>query len=339
MSEDRTASDRQEEPGGSPPPLSPADQRHLAAFEDKLQLVRDRTAAVVNGYSTGFFLHGAGGMSKSYTVLRTLKAMQADYKLFNSRMTGRGFYNALEKFPCSVHVMEDMEQIMRDRGAQGVLRSALWGQRRDGDKGPVERLVTWSTYKMEHSFIFTGGIIMISNRPLADLPELQAVKTRICCMHLTASDSEVRAKMREVSLKGYEHEGKVLDPAQCLEVCEYIIHQSLSLHRTLDMRLLTNSFHDYLQWQECDSACHWRDLVAARVKERPTHFVEEVAKRTRSARKQDEQQIAREIMEATADREERRRLWEQRTGKSEKALYRRMAEVKSRFSDSHFHRN
>ena len=39
----------------------------------------------------------------------------------------------------------------------------------------MERLVTWSTYKMEHSFIFTGGLIMISNKPLADLPELNAV--------------------------------------------------------------------------------------------------------------------------------------------------------------------
>ena len=54
-------------------------------------------------------------------------------------MTGRGLYNALEKFPDSFHVLEDMEQITRDRGAQGVLRSALWGQRREGGKGPMER--------------------------------------------------------------------------------------------------------------------------------------------------------------------------------------------------------
>jgi hypothetical protein len=91
--------------------------------------------------------------------------------------------NAIERFPDSIHVLEDMEQITRDRGAQGVLRSALWGQRVDGDRGPQERLVTWSTYRMEHSCLFTGKIIMIANKPLADLPELNAIKTRIASMH------------------------------------------------------------------------------------------------------------------------------------------------------------
>jgi hypothetical protein len=335
MSDDHTSN----APGDDSAALSPADQRYLAQYEQKLQLVRDRTEAVARGYSTGFFLHGAGGMSKSYTVLRTLKAMQADFKLYNSRMTGRGLYNAVEKFPDSIHVLEDMEQIMHDKGAQGVLRSALWGQRRDGDRGPAERLVTWSTYKMEHSFVFTGGVIMISNRPMADMPELQAVKTRITVMHLHASDSEVRALMRAVALRGYEHEGRTLDPADCLKVCEYLIEQSLSLHRSLDMRLLITSFCDYLQWEEGDACCHWRDLVGARVRERPTHFVAEVSGATRAERKRQEQDIAREIMEATSDREERRRLWEQRTGKSEKALYRRMAEARSRFSNSPFGRN
>jgi hypothetical protein len=60
----------------------------------------------------------------------------------------------------------------RDWGARDVLRSTLWGQRRDSGKGPMERTVTWSSWSMEHYFVFTGGIIMIGNRPLGDLPEL-----------------------------------------------------------------------------------------------------------------------------------------------------------------------
>src|SRR5262245_50774172 len=95
-------------PAPEVPTLSPDDHRHLAAFEKKLQMVRDRTAAVARGYSTGFFLHGSGGMSKSFTVLKTLRELKADYKLFNSRMTGRGLYNALERFPDSTHVLHAM---------------------------------------------------------------------------------------------------------------------------------------------------------------------------------------------------------------------------------------
>jgi hypothetical protein len=309
--------------------LSADDQRHLAALQAKFALVRDRTSSVAMGYASGFFLHGEGGLGKSHEVLDELKRLKAHFTVFNSRMTGRGLYNALEKFPDAVHLLEDMEQIMRDRGAQGVLRSALWGQRRDGDTGPVERLVTWSTSLMLHSFIFTGGIIMTSNRPLHDLPELNAVKTRIAVMHLQASDPELRALMRSVALRGYEHEGRQLGPAKCCEIAEYIIEQSISLHRSLDMRLLTNSFQDYLLWEEGESACHWRDLVASRLRERPTAFREEVAVGSREGRKQQELQIVREIMALTEDRQERLRLWQERTGKSQAALYRRLGELEA----------
>src|SRR3954452_18184811 len=145
--------------------LSPRDLKNLAALEPKLQLVRDYVFQVVEGLATGLYLHGEGGIGKSFTVLTELERLKADYKLYNSRMTGRGLFNALEQFPDSVHVLEDMEPLTRDRGAQGVLRSALWGQRKDGGRGPMERTVTWSTAFTEHSFVFTGGIIMLANKP------------------------------------------------------------------------------------------------------------------------------------------------------------------------------
>ena len=315
--------------GGGPPgtPLSPEDERHLAQLERKFQLVRDRTRAVARGLATGFFLHGGGGVGKSYTVLEELKRLKAHFVIFNSRMTGRGLYNALERYPDAVHVLEDMEQIMRDRGAQGVLRSALWGQRRDGDSGPMERPVTWSTHLMEHSFIFTGGVIMTSNRPMYDLPELGAVKTHIAVMQLQASDPELRALMRHVSRRGFEHEGRAVPAEKCVEICEYIIDQSMALHRSLDMRVLVTSFRDYLLWEDAESGCHWLDLVASRLRERPTAFREEVLVGGRAARKEQELEFVREIRERTDDRQERLRLWAERTGKSEAALYRRLKEL------------
>jgi hypothetical protein len=307
--------------------LSRSDQEALAKLESKFQLVRDRTTAVARGYQTGFYLHGDGGVGKSYTVLTELKRLKAHTVVFNSRMTGRGLYNQLEKFPDAVHLMEDMEQITRDRGAQGVLRSALWGQRLENEKGPMERQVTWTTYLMEHSFTFTGGVVMIANRPLDGVPELDAVRTRIAVMHLQASDPELRALMRSVSLRGFEADGKQLQPAECIDVCEYIIDQSFALHRQLDMRVLVNSFGDRLQWECHDAGCHWRDLVAARLRERPTAFREAVIIGGRLSHKEQEVEIARQIAQTTRDRAERLRRWRERTGKSQQTLYRRLKEA------------
>ena len=47
-------------------------------------------------------------------------------------------------------------------------------------------------------------------------------------------------------------------------------HESMSLHRPLGMRLMINSFCGYLQWREGEAGVHWKDAIAARVRERPT---------------------------------------------------------------------
>lgn len=58
---------------GRPPGLSIEDQGYLDTYECRLQLVRDRVGAVAAGYSTGFYLHGEGGLGKSFVVLRELE--------------------------------------------------------------------------------------------------------------------------------------------------------------------------------------------------------------------------------------------------------------------------
>jgi hypothetical protein len=192
-----------------PQPVS-QDDLHLQSYESKLQLVRDYTKGVALGFSNGFFLHGTGGIAKSSTVLGELERLAVDFKLFNSRMSGRGLFEALAEYPNAIHVLEDMERVVRDKDAQGILRSACWGQR--GEDGRQKRTITWATAKGVESIVFKGGIIMLSNRPLDDLPELKAIRTRISHLHLEVSDAEIAAQMRRLSRSGYQHDGKIMTP-------------------------------------------------------------------------------------------------------------------------------
>src|SRR4051794_2934975 len=91
--------------------LSSEDQSHLETLDRKLMVIRDRVTSVVRGYTTGFFLYGEGGNCKSYTVVQELERLRADYKLHNSRMTGRGLFDVLRKHPDSIHLLEDMERL------------------------------------------------------------------------------------------------------------------------------------------------------------------------------------------------------------------------------------
>ena len=144
----------------NPVPVIPTDDDlHLQAYESKLQLVRDYVRGVALGFSNGFFLFGTGGIAKSYTVLGELQRLAVDFKLFNSRMSGRGLFDALGEYPNAVHVLEDMERIVKDKDAQGIIRSACWAQK--GDDGRQKRTVTWATARGVESIVFQGGMIML----------------------------------------------------------------------------------------------------------------------------------------------------------------------------------
>jgi hypothetical protein len=279
-----------------------------ASLDRKLQMVNDRVTAVVRGYATGLYLCGAGGLGKSYSVYRQLQHLECDFRTFNARMTGKGLFRALQNAPDSVHVLEDMERVTADRDAQGVLRSALWSQ---ADR---ERVVTWTTSEGEQRFEFRGGIIMLANTPLSDLPELRALATRIPVYKLDISDAEMVAQLRRIASRGWSRYQHSLDAEKCGEVCEYIIKECRKANCPLDLRLLDNSCLDYLQWESNNSHCHWQDLVANRIRQAAAHFRHEVAGESCEERQARERDLVREILRLTDDAEERVRLWTEKTG-------------------------
>lgn len=308
-------------------PEGQGDQRYLAEVEKKFQVLRDFTRSVATGRTTGLYVWGPGGCGKSRTIIEQLEHLAVPYKLFNSRMTGRGLYNTLERFPDAIHLLEDMEQLFRDSGARGVLRSGLWSQPQKDHGGPLERLVTWNTHVMEHSFVFTGGIIMTANRKFPDIPELNAIRSRIACQQLTVSDNEVIALMRKIASEDYRIGNDYLSPDECRAVCDHLVAQCVGLNRQLDLRLFVNSLSDYAQWRECEAGCDWKDLVSARAKERPTKIRECKSFAERSNQKKQELDLACDLA-TVEDRDERRRIWVERTGKSEQTLYRRLQQIR-----------
>jgi hypothetical protein len=302
----------------------PSDGDALMELEKKLHVVRDYVTAVASGRQTGLYLYGAGGMGKSYTVLNHLEDRETPYRLFNSRMTALGLFRAIQKAPEAVHVLEDMERLTQDRDAQGVLRSALWAQ------PGKDRMVTWTTGQGEQSVNFRGGIILIANRPLASLPELRALASRIIVHRLETSDTEIIAKMRELAARGYEIGGKtILEARECEEVVEHLIRESRDAGCPLDMRLLDTTFSIYAQWEARQTVCHWHDLVAIRVREGARHFRHEIDHLSAEERQARDRNIVRELIALTEDTKEQERQYHERTGKSRADFYRKKAQVQS----------
>lgn len=297
-----------------------SDAALLASMDKKLQVVRDRVRTVTGGYRSGFYLWGEGGTSKSYTVEQVLKEEGKSYKLTNCRVTAKGLFTLLRDFPDAIHVLEDAETMFKDENTFGVLRSALWGQA--GADGRQERVVCWRTAKQPEEFVFTGGIIIIANCPLEDVPQLRALQTRIPCLQYQPTNEEVAAKMRSIAARGHRHEEHELSPEKCLEVAKAIVERSTKLNRNLDLRLLVNTFQDRIQYENKHSESHWLELLECGLKGRATPSK---GGGVRAQTMDKELEVARRI--ANLPTRERLEAWKNETGKSRPVLYRRLADL------------
>jgi hypothetical protein len=301
------------------------DMHPLTTLERKLQLVRDLTTAVAKGFKTGLYLYRQGGVGKSFTVLHHLEFLEAPVILYNARMTGKGLFQSLQHAPDAIHVLEDMERLTKDADAQGVLRSALWAQ------PGLDRVVTWTTAtdgKLEVNF--RGGLILISNRPLADMPELRALATRIEVHRLEVSEMELVALMRELASKGFCHRDKhLLGPEECLEVTEHLLKECRSAGCPLDLRLQQKCFRTYLQWDQKWAHSHSRDLVASSVREATHNFNHESDTLPREDRLTRSRNILRAIIAEEDDTKEQQRLYREQTGYSRADFFRRKREVET----------
>ena len=301
------------------------DKGDLASLEKKLNVVRDRVTAVAKGFATGHYLYGIGGVGKSFTVIRHLEYLQAPYQLFNSRMTAKGLFLALAHAPDATHVLEDMERLTKDAHAQGVLRSALWAQ------PGHDRVVTWTTAtEGSQRFVFRGGLILISNRPLADLPELRALATRIEVHRLEVTEAELTALMRHLASQGYREQDKVVvGPEECFQITEHLLSECRATGCPLDLRLQQKSFQTYRQWEMDWSTSHWQDLIAASVREATHHFRHESNTVPREDRRTQRRNTLREIMDRTQDVQEQEKLYIQQTKTSRADFFRRKNEIKT----------
>lgn len=112
-------------------------------------------------------------------------------------------------------------------------------------------------------------------------------------------------------------------------MARYLIGELLRLGCRFDLRLFVDkALPDYQQWKDDETESDWRDLVTASVEEHLVAVRHPDGPATRADRKDEEQALIRELVDAFPTRAERVREWSRRTGKSERAFYRRLAELR-----------
>jgi hypothetical protein len=317
------------------PPLSEEDQAALASFRARQLVLRDLTLGCIDGNHTGAYIYGPPGVSKTFTIHNTLRERKA-YWQHHQRITAKPLYLELEKHPGAVHIVDDCEQLFSEKSALTLLRSALGGER---IRGRRERLVSYSVAGARARVLenyFFGAIIFTSNRPLTDeRPELRAVLSRIPCLGFAPPVHEIRALMRHAARQGHSGEAGNMSPAECVEVVEFVIRLAAELRCHLDLRWIEHGFHHYLTHAVSGGTVDWRDMAKFHVMNTLTCFDHTPPRKQVQAGQEkvdgqkalsQEMDIAREISQTPGlSREDRLRLWEERTGLSRATFYRRLS--------------
>jgi hypothetical protein len=296
----------------------------LAEFDQRQGLVRDLVRGVACRYATGLYLFGRPGTAKTYTVRRLLeREMKEIYTYHHGHLTPVGLFELLAEHPEQIIVLDDPGTILRSDVALQILLSAL--EHSTYSDSNRTRVVQYRRKGEAIRVRFSGGIICISNRSLHGADLLGAFKSRVHVLNYDPTDAQLGAFMLESAEKGPQG----VMPEEARTIARFVVEEMIRLGCPFDLRLFfSKALPIYRQWADDETESHWQDLVTASIEE---HLVavrhSTDCRPSRADCKEQEHAILREILQQHGTREERAEAWRERTGKSERALYRRLAEI------------
>ena len=140
--------------------------------------------------------------------------------------------------------------------------------------------------------------------------------------------------MLDIASRGWPDGSKIpsIKPAEAHDVACHVIAELLRVGCRFDLRLLVGkAFPVFQQWKDGETETDWRELMTASIEEQLAATVPAgLGSVTREVQKEEERHIAQNITRVHPLRKDRIRAWKERTGKSERAFYRRKAEIDTR---------
>jgi hypothetical protein len=304
-----------------------ANRDHLLAdLRRRQSVVRDMVRGVARQYSTGLYLFGRPGTAKTHTVKSVLQnEIREPYVYQGGHLTPVGLFELIAEHPDEVIVLDDLVAIFKSDIALQILLSAL-EHPTGSDRG---RMVKYRRKGETARTMFRGGIICITNRELHDDELLGAFKSRVHTLNYDPSDAQLGALMLDLAERGWPFAMPTVPPEDAREVARYVIAELLRLGLRFDLRLFVDkALPAFQQWRDEETESNWRDLVTASIEEHLVAIRHPEGRGTRAERKEEEHAIVQAILEEHPGRDARIRAWAQRTGKSERAFYRRLAELR-----------
>ena len=178
------------------------------AINDRFLFTEQLVRMVAKGETASCVITGEGGLGKSYTVMKALRASglkdiselpigevipsRGCFRVIKGFSTAKGLYRILFENQNSICVFDDCDSILKDPDALNLLKGALDSYDR--------RFITWNTSinddGLPRSFEFKGGVVFISN--LSQDKISQAIRSRAMNVDLSMTIDQKIERMETI---------------------------------------------------------------------------------------------------------------------------------------------
>jgi hypothetical protein len=178
-------------------------------INERFMIMQDYVDMVAKRELASTIITGEGGLGKTFTVMRTLRASglqdiskmeigarfggERGYVVVKGYSTPKGLYRTLYENRNQIIIFDDCDNVLKDPTAVNVLKAAL--------DSYDERIVSWNAESfgdedLPKSFEFKGGVIFISNMSKSKVP--QAIRSRAMSADVSMTRAEVVERMRVI---------------------------------------------------------------------------------------------------------------------------------------------
>lgn len=225
-------------------------------INERFGFVEKTVAMVAKGTMPSCVITGAGGLGKSYTVMKTLESvglqdvssladfqvgqvldLKKCYRIIKGFSTAKGLYRTLFECNKMTIVFDDCDSILKDPIALNILKGALDSYSR--------RIISWNADMRDddlpRSFEFTGRVIFVSNMEMEKVD--QAIRTRSLCLDLSMTESQKLDRMAVIAQSPEflpEVEKKVIDQALAFLKTMIGVTPNLSLRTLIQVSKIAN---------------------------------------------------------------------------------------------------
>jgi DNA-binding transcriptional ArsR family regulator len=299
------------------------DENHYDALMSQIKTIKDRIRGVVHRKANGLYLYGRPGTSKTFTVCTTLDTLGESYAHSNGHLTPMGLFDLIAENHSRTIVLDDVASIFSQPTALQLLLAALGNpHNRSGIRN-----VRYKTAKGDQVIPFTGGIVAVSNLPLAGHGHevLAALSDRVYVIAFEPPDEQICALIERLA----EHGVQDVPADKAKRVCRFLISECKRLGIRPSVRLFVDkAIPDFQLFAAGQTETHWRDLIRSNLQQQLVELEFPTNDLSRTEQIEAERRIALDVFLNFETLQERITAWKERTGKSQPAFYRRLKELK-----------